>query len=124
VLQLLGQFDDAERCHRDALRIRKKVIGEGHPDYALSLNNLGCVLRAKGDKAGALSQFEQVLRVIRNERDPLLSTTLLNMGTLLLMVSVCNAPAPRPAPAWLTSARTWAMRNGHCPACNGRTSWR
>ena len=43
-----GAYDRAEPLCRQALEIRKKAVGEGHPDYATSLNNLAELYRAKG----------------------------------------------------------------------------
>ena len=36
----MGDYARAEPLYRQALEIRKKALGEGHPDYAASLNNL------------------------------------------------------------------------------------
>ena len=36
----MGAYDRAEPLYRQALEIWKKALGEGHPDYAKSLNNL------------------------------------------------------------------------------------
>ena len=44
----MGAYDRAEPLYRQALEIRKKVLGEGHPDYATSLNNLAELYRAMG----------------------------------------------------------------------------
>lgn len=35
-----GRYKVAELLHLEALRIRKRVLGETHPDLAQSLNNL------------------------------------------------------------------------------------
>ncbi len=40
------------------MEIRKKAVGEGHPDYANSLNNLGTLYRELGD----YSRAEPLLR--------------------------------------------------------------
>jgi hypothetical protein len=36
----MGNYTAAEPLYKEALAIRKKVLGENHPDYARSLNNL------------------------------------------------------------------------------------
>ncbi|MCJ1249282.1 hypothetical protein MMC30_006505 [Trapelia coarctata] len=43
----LGDFDFAERYHREAMAGRTEVLGLEHPDTLWSLNNLGVVLAAK-----------------------------------------------------------------------------
>ena len=44
----MGAYDRAEPLYRQALEIRKKALGEGHPDYAPSLNNLAALYRRDG----------------------------------------------------------------------------
>ena len=44
----MGAYDRAEPLYRQALEIRKKVLGEEHPDYATSLNNLAELYCAMG----------------------------------------------------------------------------
>ena len=40
----LGDYDKAELLYERALDIRHKILGENHPDYAFSLNNLASSL--------------------------------------------------------------------------------
>src|SRR5262245_46312427 len=40
VHRALGNYQESERLDRQALEIREKVLGAGHPDVATSLNNL------------------------------------------------------------------------------------
>ena len=54
-------FADARRYHAAALTIRRRTLGEQHPDVATSLNNLGAVARAEGDLRGAMKLFQQAL---------------------------------------------------------------
>jgi len=53
VLITLGDLSGAETHLREALAIRRKVLGQNHPDVYYSLNNLGYLLVNKGDWAGA-----------------------------------------------------------------------
>ena len=39
--------------HEDALAIRRKVLGDEHPDVAQSLNNLALLLQAQVRSAGS-----------------------------------------------------------------------
>jgi hypothetical protein len=36
----MGNYVAAEPLYRQALQIRRRVLGEEHPDFATSLNNL------------------------------------------------------------------------------------
>jgi tetratricopeptide (TPR) repeat protein len=60
-----GEIKQALEPARQALAIRKKVLGEQHPDTALSLNNLGTLLRAQGDYVAARPYYEQALAIRR-----------------------------------------------------------
>ena len=42
------------------------MLGEEHPDTALSLNNLGSLLQAMGDLAGARPYYERALVLQRD----------------------------------------------------------
>ena len=44
----MGEYAKAEPLYRQALEIEKKVLGEEHPDYATSLNNLADLVRVDG----------------------------------------------------------------------------
>ena len=49
VYRNLGLYDLAEPLLREALDVRRRVFGADHPAVAQSLNNLGVVLRQRGD---------------------------------------------------------------------------
>jgi tetratricopeptide (TPR) repeat protein len=61
----LGDYVGARPYYEQALAIRRKVLGEEHPDTATSLNNLGRLLEDMGDYAGARPYFEQALAICR-----------------------------------------------------------
>ena len=44
---------------------RKEVLGDKHPKTATSLHNLGCLLLALGDTAGARRCYEQALAICK-----------------------------------------------------------
>ena len=44
----MGDYAKAEPLYRQALEIRKRALGENHPDYATSLNNLAGLYQAMG----------------------------------------------------------------------------
>jgi len=59
----LGRYDEAFRCHELALRIRKTVLGEYHVLSSDSYENMGVVLRAKGDYQQALIYLQKALDI-------------------------------------------------------------
>ena len=46
-LSAQGKLDEATPLYKESLAIRKKVLGEEHPDVAQSLNNLAALLEAQ-----------------------------------------------------------------------------
>ena len=58
-----GRRDDAMRCGEEALRIRKELLGEHHPDYAESLTNLAAYHFERGQHAEAIDQQRKALAV-------------------------------------------------------------
>ena len=44
---LQGKYDEAKLMHEESLRIRRKALGNEHPDVAQSLNNLAGLCRAQ-----------------------------------------------------------------------------
>ena len=46
---LQGKYDEAKPMFEESLRITRKVLGNGHPDVAQSLNSLAALL---GDQVG------------------------------------------------------------------------
>ena len=57
LLHAQGEYAAAKDYFLQALEMRKKLYPasrypQGHPDLAISLNNLGALLRARGENAG------------------------------------------------------------------------
>src|SRR5208283_239214 len=52
---------------RQALEIQKKVLGENHPDYAISLSNLGLLYRDQGDYARAEPLVREAVTISFNQ---------------------------------------------------------
>ena len=44
----MGQYSKAEPLFTQALQIRKEALGEDHPDYIQSLNNLAALYDSDG----------------------------------------------------------------------------
>jgi predicted O-linked N-acetylglucosamine transferase (SPINDLY family) len=76
VNQILGRFDEAEACYRQAARLR--------PDYAVAHGNLGTVLIEQGRLSEAVASCEEALRLRPDSPDTLtfLGTALRKQGRL------------------------------------------
>ena len=55
------RYAEAEKAYRDVLAIRQKLLGEEHPDTALSYNNLAANLNAQGKHREAQPLFQKAL---------------------------------------------------------------
>jgi CHAT domain-containing protein len=64
-----GDYARAEPLFRQALAICKRALGEQHPDYAGSLNNLAGLYLSQGDYARAEPLFRQGLEISRGQLD-------------------------------------------------------
>ncbi|HEX6112455.1 MAG TPA: tetratricopeptide repeat protein [Geminicoccaceae bacterium] len=58
------------RAFERALRIDEASFGPDHPHVAIRVNNLGSVLRALGDLAGARAAFERALPIFERVLGP------------------------------------------------------
>lgn len=82
----LGLYDDAEPLAREALDLRRRTLGPGHPDVASALNMLGWVLHQKGrpDSAEVLLREAVALRREGGRRYAVeLSRSLNDLGVVL-----------------------------------------
>ena len=81
----MGAYDRAEPLFRQALEITKKALGEEHPDYATSLNNLAVLYRAMGAYDRAEPLYRQALEITKKalgEEHPDYATSLNNLAAL------------------------------------------
>ena len=56
-----GRFAESETLQRETLEIRRRVLGERHPDSLLSLYNLGCLAALQGDRDAALDRLRRAV---------------------------------------------------------------
>src|SRR5207249_11972521 len=59
----LGDYSKAEPLLQQALEIRRQVLGEGHPNYANSLNNLAGLYIATGRQAEGMNLMKKATTV-------------------------------------------------------------
>ena len=65
--------------------MRKEVLGDNHPDTAISLNNLGTLFDNQGDLVQSQSYYEQALAVWKQnygERHPMVASALVNLAAV------------------------------------------
>jgi tetratricopeptide (TPR) repeat protein len=86
LLQAQGKLSEAEPYFREALEVRRRVLGEEHPNTLTSISNMGGLLYAQGKLSEAESYFREALEVRRRvlgEEHPSTLTSINNMGALL-----------------------------------------
>ncbi|HVE57075.1 MAG TPA: serine/threonine-protein kinase [Pyrinomonadaceae bacterium] len=84
----IGQIDSARRHLTEALEIRRSLFGLENHETAMSLNNFGKLLQARGDLRAAEKLFRQSLAILRRVRtaDALdIASVLGNLGYLLML---------------------------------------
>ncbi|NJK49550.1 tetratricopeptide repeat protein [Candidatus Gracilibacteria bacterium] len=80
-----GRYNEAEPLFQQALELRKRLLGENHPDVATSLNNLALLYKAQGRYAEAEPIYQQALELCKRllgEDHPNLATSLSNLAKL------------------------------------------
>lgn len=81
------RFKAAEHYIREALIILEKTTGPDHPDFAMSLNNLGVVEAARKHPAGAEALLTRALSIREAQfgsEHPLVASTLLSLSWVFL----------------------------------------
>ena len=107
-----AQYAEAEPLFLKSTEIRRRALGEQHPDYATSLNNLAELYRAMGRHArgrAALPQVDGDSSPALGEQHPDYATSLNNLAVLYRR----DGPARRgraalPASRWRFVASPWA----------------
>ena len=80
-----AQYAEAEPLYKQAMEIRRTALGERHPDYATSLNNLAVLYHAMGRHAEAEPLYKQAMEICRTalgERHPDYAASLNNLALL------------------------------------------
>ena len=58
-----GYYEKAIPFAKQTVEIRKTVLGENHPDYAQSLNNLALLYKSMGNYTRAEPLYQQALKI-------------------------------------------------------------
>jgi hypothetical protein len=64
----MGRHSEAEPLYLQAMELRREALGERHPDYADSLNNLAKLYHAMGRHSEAEALSERVREIRHNDR--------------------------------------------------------
>lgn len=86
VLEAEGEPEPAQAAYREALDLRRDLLGPTHPETARSLNGLGRALKQGGDFEEALKAQEGALAIFEAELGPdapEVGTTLRDLGAVL-----------------------------------------
>jgi serine/threonine protein kinase/Tfp pilus assembly protein PilF len=82
----LARYDEADHNLRKSLEIRRNVLPAGHPDIAVSLNNLAMPLMHQNKLAEAEPLFREALEIYRTARPaghPDIALSLSSLASLL-----------------------------------------
>ncbi|MBD2526353.1 tetratricopeptide repeat protein [Nostoc sp. FACHB-133] len=63
IYRATGQYSEAEPLYKQALELRKRLLGENHPSFATSLNNLAGLYKSTGQYAKAELLYQQALEL-------------------------------------------------------------
>jgi tetratricopeptide (TPR) repeat protein len=87
VLKYRRKYAEAEPLYRDALALRRKRLGETHPDVGEAWGNLAELLHAKGELAEAERAYRMALAIYRATLPPghiFISGSLMGAGAVLM----------------------------------------
>ena len=56
--EVRGDMEKARSCYQTSMKIQKDILGESHPSYAATLNNLGVVEKNLKNYGKAVKYFD------------------------------------------------------------------
>ena len=83
-----GHYAGGRQLEQRVLEVRKRVLGEEHPDTLRSMNDLASILQEQGDYAGARQLQESVLEAwkrVFGEEHPDTLTSMNNLAYMLVV---------------------------------------
>lgn len=79
----LGKTDEALAAHKQAMQLRKEIVGKNNPTIAECLNNIGAAYFSKGAHQKAVEHYEQALDLLetaQQQESAYAAMTLYNIG--------------------------------------------
>ena len=80
-----GKYAEAVPLIQQALAIRRRILGDDHPDTAISLNNLALLYSAQGRYGEAESLYKQALAIVRRVLGEDHPNTAISLSSLALL---------------------------------------
>ena len=77
---------EAEQLHREALELKKSVLGPDHPSTLTSVNNLALVIKERGNYEEAETMFRQTLQLFQKTNGLEHPSTFKRMNNLALVL--------------------------------------
>jgi tetratricopeptide (TPR) repeat protein/tRNA A-37 threonylcarbamoyl transferase component Bud32 len=87
LLEERAEFEEAERCFREALAIRRELYGDEHADVAIILDNLGTLLHFVGRNGEAERLLREALAIRRSVLDAEHSQIASSLNNLAMVLS-------------------------------------
>ncbi|TYT73011.1 tetratricopeptide repeat protein, partial [Microcystis aeruginosa] len=81
-----GRYTEAEPLYREALDLRKRLLGDNHPDVATSLNNLAALYCYQGRYTEAEPLYLEAIKIatqVLGDNHPDSQTIMENYKTML-----------------------------------------
>lgn len=86
-LQSDGQYTEAEKLHRQALKMRMEVLGPEHPNTLISMSWIASALGSQGRYAEAEQMHRQTLELRKKVLGPEHPDTLISMSWIASVLS-------------------------------------
>ena len=81
--QSQGRYDEAESLYLQAMALREKVLGSGHPEMAVDLNDIALLYHEQGRLREAEPLYLRALEIRQQSSQPLEAANVeLNLQTL------------------------------------------
>jgi tetratricopeptide (TPR) repeat protein len=133
LLKAQGKYDEALDLHRQCCGIEKRYLGEEHPQYAASLNNLAALLKEQGKYEEAEPLYQQSLVIKRKvcaihlaassrdhsckvfgEEHPDVAASLNNLAELLRTQGKYDEAEPLYQQSLAISRKVWCYSSRRC----------
>jgi non-specific serine/threonine protein kinase/serine/threonine-protein kinase len=94
LLQNRGDYESAEPLFREVLASDRKLLGEEDPNLAISLNNLGNVLRYTGGNQESKRLFREAIAILSSQGNPHKAIVQGNLAAVLCATGEIESAGP------------------------------